>query len=142
MRGCLAVFGEVPSLVRLFHSKIPIMADDETIKVASAAFIVLSGILKKKNNRRWWMTGMFKNRNHYSGSDLLCDLSIENTGQFKKCCRMSSEDFQTLIDLLGPKIQKRDTNFKDCIKPTNIKNPSKSSAHEQPNFFDVPTSDG
>jgi hypothetical protein len=23
MRGCLAVFGEVPSFVRLFHSKIP-----------------------------------------------------------------------------------------------------------------------
>jgi hypothetical protein len=77
MRGCLAVFGEVPSLVRLFHSKIPIMADDETIKVASAAFIVLSGILKKKkNNRRWCITEMFKNRNRYSGSDLLCDFVI------------------------------------------------------------------
>jgi hypothetical protein len=26
--------------------------------------------------------------------------------------------------------------------PTNIKNPSKSSAHEQTDFFDVPTSGG
>lgn len=61
------------------------------------------------------MTKMFKNRNRYSGSDLLCDLSIENTGQFKNFCRMSSEDFQILIELIGPKIQKRDTNFRDCI---------------------------
>lgn len=61
------------------------------------------------------MTRIFKNRKHYSGSDLLCDLSIENTGQFKNFCRMSSEDFQRLIELLGPKIQKKDTNFRECI---------------------------
>lgn len=79
------------------------MADNEKMKVASAAFIVLSGILKKKkqNKRRWWMTKIFKNRNRYSGSDLMCDLSIE--------------DFQILIELVGPKIQKRDTNFRECI---------------------------
>jgi hypothetical protein len=57
------------------------MANDEKIEVASAAFIVLSGILKKKkkNHRRCWITRIFLNRNRYSGSDLLYDLSIENT---------------------------------------------------------------
>jgi hypothetical protein len=56
------------------------MANDEKVKVASAAFIVLSGILKKeKNDCRCWITRIFLNRNRYSGSDLLCGLSIENT---------------------------------------------------------------
>jgi hypothetical protein len=38
--------------------------------------------------------------------------------------------------------------FNGCLRslltnsPTNIKNPSKSSAHEQADFFDVPTSGG
>lgn len=61
------------------------------------------------------MTQVFRSRNRYRGSDLLRDLAIENTGQFKNFCRMSSEDFQNLIDLLSPKIQKRDTNFRECI---------------------------
>jgi hypothetical protein len=74
MPGCLAVFGKVPSFVRLFHSKIP--------------------------------------------SSILTKLEISRQ-LFNGCLR----------SLL--------TN-----SPTNIKNPSKSSAHEQADFFDVPTSGG
>nr|CAH7719327.1 unnamed protein product [Callosobruchus chinensis] len=50
---------------------------------------------------------MYKNRHRYSGSTLLSDLRLEeSTGQFKNFVRMSSEDFEILINLIGPKVEK------------------------------------
>nr|CAH7719326.1 unnamed protein product [Callosobruchus chinensis] len=61
----------------------------------------------KRQERRWWITQMYKNRHRYSGSTLLSDLRLEeSTGQFKNFVRMSSEDFEILINLIGPKVEK------------------------------------
>lgn len=99
--------------------------DDESIKIACAAFIVLfinAGISKPKRKlvrkRRYWMTELFKSRSRYSGSDLLSDLAIQDTGQFKNFCRLSSTDFEFIVSLIGPKIMKKNTNFRECI-PVN-----------------------
>ncbi|XP_023312111.1 protein ANTAGONIST OF LIKE HETEROCHROMATIN PROTEIN 1-like [Anoplophora glabripennis] len=93
------------------------MNDDS--KIAAAAFIILCDTLTKKQKRRvkrrYWMTRIFHSRNIYSGSDLLCDLAIENTGQFKNFCRLSSSDFEMILNLIGPKIQKENTNFRLAI---------------------------
>jgi hypothetical protein len=94
------------------------MNDD--CKIAAAAFIILCDTLNKKKRkrrvkRRYWMTRIFQSRNKYSGSDLLRDLAIEDTGQFKNFCRLSSSDFELILNLIGPKIQKQNTNYRLAI---------------------------
>nr|CAI5838149.1 unnamed protein product [Callosobruchus analis] len=64
------------------------------------------------------MTHLFESRSRYNGSDLLNDLAIQDTGQFKNFCRLSSTDFEFIISLIGPKIKKKNTNFRECI-PVN-----------------------
>ncbi|XP_066600805.1 uncharacterized protein [Prorops nasuta] len=85
---------------------------DEDKVIASAAFIVMHELLnKKKNKRRIWTRQIFKTK-----STLLCDLALENrSGQFQQFFRISSEDFEILLNIISPKIQKRDTNYRSCI---------------------------
>ncbi|PNF25629.1 hypothetical protein B7P43_G03830 [Cryptotermes secundus] len=60
------------------------------------------------------MTTVFKSREIYSGSDSLEALGVENL-HFKTFCRMSSSDFEALINLVGPKIAKADSTFRKAI---------------------------
>lgn len=46
---------------------------------------------------------------------MLLDLQREPSGQFKNFCRMSSEDFEFLLNEIGPKIAKQDTNMRKAI---------------------------
>ena len=92
------------------------MASDDEVLITSASFIVMRSLLKKKSRRkrRWWMTSVFRSRDRYSGSDLLCDLRVENL-HFRTFCRMSYSDFDALINLVGPRISKKDTSFRKAI---------------------------
>nr|CAH7721791.1 unnamed protein product [Callosobruchus chinensis] len=59
---------------------------------------------------------MYKNQHRYSGSTLLSDLWLEeSTGQFKNFVRMSSENFEILINLIGPKVENKNTRFQEAI---------------------------
>ena len=82
----------------------------------SASFIVMCSRLKTKSRRkrRWWVTSVFRSRDRYSGSDLLCDQRVENL-HFRTFCRMSYSDFDALINLVGPRISKKDTSFRKAI---------------------------
>ncbi|CAK1582633.1 unnamed protein product [Parnassius mnemosyne] len=102
------------------------MSDTE-IETALSAFIVLSAHLylllrknKKPRQRRWWMTTHHKTRNQYDGTRLLSNLIQEPSGQFDNFCRMSSIDFEYLLQLIGPRIKKQDTVFRDSI-PTKVR---------------------
>lgn len=57
------------------------------------------------------MSNIFKSRSKYSGSNLLYDLQIDEMC-LKKFCRMTSTDFQTLINLVGPRIERKNTIFR------------------------------
>jgi hypothetical protein len=93
--------------------------ESERVKIASTAFIVIFHHLKEKERkireRRHWVTPVLKSRDLYGGNQLLNDLSIGNTGQFKNFCRMSSEDFEHLLNLIEPAIRKKDTNYREAI---------------------------
>lgn len=82
---------------------------DKDLQIACASFIVLCDALllksKKKKNRRYWMTST--SRVSYRASNLLNDLSIEDTGQYKNVCQMSAVDFEVFINLIGPKVAKK-----------------------------------
>ena len=92
------------------------MASDDEVLITIASFIVMRSLLKTKSRRkrRWWMTSVFRSRDRYSGSDLLCDLRVENL-HFRTFCRMSYSDFDALINLVGPRISKKDTSFRKAI---------------------------
>ncbi|CAH1975808.1 unnamed protein product [Acanthoscelides obtectus] len=104
------------------------MSDTET-EIALSAFTVLMSaynlylLLKKKKNprqRRRWLTTHHKTRYHYDGTRLLNNLNQEPSGQFDNFCRMSSIDFEYLLQLIGPRIKKQDTVFRESI-PTNVR---------------------
>nr|CAH7726649.1 unnamed protein product [Callosobruchus chinensis] len=76
--------------------------DEEVLLLSCAAFVTMYGLIKKEKNkrqeRRWWITQI--------------DLRLEeSTGQFKNFVRMSSEDSEILINLIGPKVEKKNTRF-------------------------------
>jgi hypothetical protein len=87
------------------------MASDDEVLITGASFIVMRSLLKTKSRRkrRWWMTSVSRSRDRYSGSDLLCYL------HFRTFCRMSYSDFDALISLVGPRINKKHTSFRKAV---------------------------
>lgn len=51
----------------------------------------------------------------YSGSNLLTDLLKEPSGLFEHFCRMSSEDFEYLLQKVEPYIAKQDTKWRKAV---------------------------
>ncbi|KAL4118877.1 hypothetical protein QTP88_011759 [Uroleucon formosanum] len=89
-------------------------------RIAVGPDFVIHSILKKRKRkrkkRRWWQTNVFKSRSIYSGSSLINDLrSQEINEQFNNFIRMSSVDFEYLINLSGPKIARMDITFRKAI---------------------------
>jgi hypothetical protein len=96
----------------LFLKNSVVMSEIESRKKKAAAFIIIHQLLTQKNKkkprqRRWWITKLFHNKLNDNSSSLLSTLKFdESTGQYKHFPRMSSEDFEIFINLVGPKIQK------------------------------------
>ena len=71
---------------------------------------------KKRKDLRWWQTHLHTNREVYSGSSLLADWNFQSvSGLYKNFTRMSSSEFEILINLIGEKIPKNDTAFRKAI---------------------------
>lgn len=86
--------------------------------LACAAYIVINRLSKCQRRRpRYWQRRIFQNRKQYSGTNLLADLRLEDASGFKKFCRLSTKDFEYLLNLVGPIISKRDTNYRDAVPP-------------------------
>lgn len=46
---------------------------------------------------------------------MLHDLSVDQSQKFENFCRMSSEDFEYILNKIGPSISKMNTNMRECI---------------------------
>ncbi len=86
------------------------------IIILSAGYLLLQeSQQKKRKKRRWWMTALFRKRAEFSASHLLRELSSEDSGHFDNFTRMSITDFEKLLQLIEPKIQKQSTHFRETI---------------------------
>lgn len=99
--------------------------DDEDFLLLSAGYIYLQQKNKVKNKRRFWVRPTLQKRNVLGVDQLLINLQDDDVGlngelrsSFKNFLRMSSEDFENLICLIGPAIKKEDTNWRRAISIT------------------------
>jgi hypothetical protein len=73
-----------------------------SLQLAAASYIYIHYALKKrKKQRRWWQTQLYTNREVYSSSSLLRDLSFQPvSGLYKNFTRMSPIEFEFSINLM------------------------------------------
>ncbi|KAJ8910224.1 hypothetical protein NQ315_015916 [Exocentrus adspersus] len=93
------------------------MADVDSLIVASAAFVVIAGLLKRKRKKkRWWTTALYRNRLTTRGPSFLSSMvEEENDGHFKNFTRMSSADFNFLLEAIRDDISRNDTKFRKAV---------------------------
>lgn len=76
---------------------------------------------KQLKKRRYWIKHLYQDRSQLDGIKLMDLLSLdESTGHFKKFLRMSANDFEFLINKIGPKIAKMDTKLRKAITVKEI----------------------
>ncbi|XP_050064956.1 uncharacterized protein LOC126553887 [Aphis gossypii] len=68
-----------------------------------------------RKRRRYWVNEYYKSRNKYNATNMLYDLTLNSTKKFENFCRMSPEDFEYLLNKIGPSITKTDTNMRKSI---------------------------
>lgn len=106
------------------------MSDDDSVSVAVAAVAIIIGLSTQKQKRRrkhrYWVRPSLKglkSRAKYSSSDMMKDLILDDTTSaqyrsnigFKNFFRMSTSDFENLLNKIGSKIHKEDTQLRKGI---------------------------
>lgn len=96
------------------------MNDSEDVSVVSTASAVMYSKTKKKQKKKTKpyqnrYTELFNNRKTYCGRDVLNDLKLNQTLQFSNFCWVSSSDFEKFINIIGPKVGKRDFGTQKAI---------------------------
>lgn len=75
---------------------------------------------KSRKKPRYWMRDFLKKREtHGACNSLLNELLIQDVQGYRNFLRMLPEDFEILLQRVAPIIQKKDTNFRMCIPPSD-----------------------
>lgn len=89
-------------------------SDAAVLAGISVACLLLSKVRKRKRKvRSMWMCDYLKGRNN----GILNDLELNESFLFKNFTRMSRENFDNLLELVRPKIEKKNTTFRDAVPP-------------------------
>jgi len=91
-----------------------ITASLEQVACVGAAFIIIHNHYKNKKyrtKRRWWVRQLLQRRKSYERFIL----DLHESDLFNNFTIISSADFEFLIHLIGPKVSKENTNFRDSI---------------------------
>lgn len=96
--------------------------DDDFVLMAGYYYIFLN--LKRKK-RRFWVRPTLRRRTSHGVENLITDIREDDIGlsgeirsSFTNFLRMSNEDFESLLELVGPVIHKKNTNFRNSISIT------------------------
>ncbi|KAL2089296.1 hypothetical protein ACEWY4_013984 [Coilia grayii] len=71
----------------------------------------------RQENRYIWVHNILKERKRHGEYHHLVQELRLNDGRFKAYFRMSRQDFDNLLSIVGPTITKQDTNYRDSIGP-------------------------
>lgn len=93
--------------------------DEEDLLMLGAGYMYLQQQQKNNNNkRRFWVRPTLQKRNELGVDKLLMNLQDDDVGlngelrsSFKNFLRMSSQDFENLISLVGPAVKKKKSKF-------------------------------
>nr|CAH7717802.1 unnamed protein product [Callosobruchus chinensis] len=66
------------------------------------------------------MTTPYKNGSSSSASNLLDELWNEDSGHLRNFCRMTPEPFDQLLNLVVPKIEKKNTNYRKATPARGV----------------------
>ncbi|KAG8236191.1 hypothetical protein J437_LFUL016287 [Ladona fulva] len=95
------------------------MAPVRHIRIAAALVVCDYYHNRKKRNRKCWVREWILRRDtHGAHNNLLKELKIEDSQQFRNFIRMSATDFEGLLAKVGTKIQKRDSHLRASIPPS------------------------
>lgn len=111
---------------QLIKSECEKMSDEDDVLLASAAIIIVNVLkVREFRRRRFWVRPSLQAKKKYSATDLMNDLILDDVdvlnleyrsgAGFKNFFRMSTTSFETLLNMIGPKISKSDTRMRKCI---------------------------
>ncbi|XP_011859024.1 PREDICTED: uncharacterized protein LOC105556537 [Vollenhovia emeryi] len=110
---------------KTFFISVFIMASNVEDAILAAAACVILTRQHIRTKRRFWVRPSLEARKKYSGTILIADLErddrdiltgeIRCDGSFKNFARMTSFDFEYLINKIGHKIGRKDTTFRNAI---------------------------
>lgn len=83
--------------------------------------LTLVALKRKKQDRkrkRWWSKEWYKLRNRFTHEHLLNVLRETEPEDYRNFLRMNQESFDCLLELVRPKIGKKDTNMRQAIPAT------------------------
>lgn len=91
------------------------MSPEEVVAVSAAYIYILSSSLPKRyKKKRWWVRNYLSQRE--SRDNILRDLRMFD-GSFVNFTRMTSTDFEVLLEMVGPAIAKQDTILRNAVGP-------------------------
>ena len=88
---------------------------DEIVLVSAAFILLRNHINKKRKKRTLWMQPFLS---RLSNSETVTREVLLDSYLFKNFTRMSKSDFEFLLNAIGPRITKRDTNMRSSIPIT------------------------
>jgi hypothetical protein len=96
--------------------------------LAAAASVLIFSARSGRRRRRFWVRPSLHRHQRYTGRDLLRDLNCDDcglsirerrlSGSFKKFTRLSSSNFEFLLNNIWRTISKQDTNYRESIPAT------------------------
>lgn len=99
-------------------------SEDDFFIISCGWFILhcLQKKMKKRRQHRYWVRSLLTRRENNGAAEMLTQLKADDFGlhgelrsSFHNFVRMSSTDFENLINLIGAKIYKQNTNYRDAI---------------------------
>lgn len=72
---------------------------------------------RKKKQRSFWIHPLFVDNILHSPASVTTEQLTLNPEKFKEFYRMSQESFNLLLEMVGPRIEKQDTHYREAIAP-------------------------
>ncbi|KAJ8877024.1 hypothetical protein PR048_021476 [Dryococelus australis] len=98
--------GRIANAVRHEHLNYPIVRRNTSRSVMEI----------EKEEKRWWQLNKYVKRHEYNDSSLLADLRFQEvSSRYKNFTRVSSSDFEAIVNLVGLKVMNCDAHLRNAV---------------------------